>query len=90
MDRGARAPAWPLPGTRQARTKAASGPRHLAAAASAVQAQVNPSRSFVIPAKAGIQGFQPFAPLFKPGAGSGSPLARGLRGDDEFLVAEIS
>src|SRR5438105_1732280 len=33
----------------------------------------------VVPAKAGTQGFQSLAPLFMPGAGSGSPLARGRR-----------
>jgi putative transposase len=40
MDRGARAPAWPPPGTRQARAKAASGPGHLPGAAAAVKGRV--------------------------------------------------
>src|SRR5215472_5907585 len=33
----------------------------------------------VVPAKAETQGFQSLAPLFTPGAGPGSPLARGRR-----------
>src|SRR6266550_8689531 len=43
----------------------------------------------VVPAKAGTQGFQSLAPLFMPGAGSGSPLARGRRivRPQDFLTA---
>jgi hypothetical protein len=53
---------------------------------------------FVVPTKVGTQGLQSLAPLFKPGAGSASPRARGrrvcafggysdsrVRGDDEFV-----
>src|SRR5207244_11957325 len=49
----------------------------------------------VIPAKAGTQRFQSLAPLFVPGAGSGSPLSRRFRGDDglscpqDFLTASF-
>ena len=46
----------------------------------------------VVPAKAGTQGFQLLAPLFKPGAGSGSPLSRGRRIElsQDFLTASFA